>query len=513
MPTVVTEPLLARPPLRFPPVTFPVVKSVWATTPPITTDPYSPANWTDAAVMEIPEGFLLVKNDQKFLYLLIDLVKDHSKIMGNNDYFWLTFDVDKNAAITPNRDLNYTLFPVGAAHAWTFGKQFYRAPDTWTGYNKTTSHMRMTFGVSPKSTAAHRMWEVQIDLNEVRFPRFFPPYRPPFLRLPDLLRFGLRVASSSPSFTDDFPKNFEATFAHLPGVLLARSVALPVTGAPVVGVGYIPLGCLDTTGRGNTAADYRIHLTNTAFGGVLEIVGDRKLLQTMWNQGKVKKYRISDNNQVMFQVWGVYHLVNGQWHYEHVTPDDEGCYQFIDFSETYSIDALLFQWNTTGVTSGTHEVKFEFLDDTDTVVTGYTQKFNLMIDNNLPNVDIVDIQYKDTSNTWKSVQPCDILNIKPGPDMLQISYVANDAAGDLKDYGLTAWYGHDQAVDIIPDTTPANGHGVGDDKNPATVTAGPNFPPQTCAYEFRLWAYANVTDGCDWIGYVDDSWHVTINKL
>lgn len=511
MPTLVSEPVLSRLPLRFPPLPYPVVKSVWASAPPITTDPFNPANWTDAAVMEIPEGFLLVKNDQKFLYLLIDLVKDFSRLMGNNDYFWLTFDVDENAAITPKRDLNYTLFPVAPhTRALTFGKQFYLGPHCWTGYKKTTSHMRMTFGVSPKSSTPHRMWEVQIDLQEVRFPTFFPPYPMERLPLRDLLRFGLRVASSQPAFKVDFPRNFEASFEHLPGIMLAKNVVLPATGSPVTGVGYIPLGCLDATGRANTASDYRIYTKNSAFGGLLEIVGDRKLLQTMWNQGQVKKYRVSDNNQVLFQVWGIYHLVNNQWHYEHVTPDDEGCYQFIDFSDTYSIDALLFQWNTTGVTAGTHQLKFEFLDGTNQVLTGYTQQFELMIDNNLPNVHIVDIQYKDATNNWKSVQPCDILNITPGPDMLQIIYVAHDTEGDLKDYGLAARYGHQQSVDVIPDTVPADGHGVGDEANPATVTASATFPPQSCAYEFLLWAYANVTDGCDWIGYVEDSWHVTL---
>lgn len=522
MPPVLTEPVLARLPIKFPPFKRPIVKSVWADTPPITTDPFSIDAWKDAAVMTIPDGFLLVKNDHKFLYLLIDLVKDHSKIMGNKDYFWLSFDVDENASITPNRDINYTLFPppIPMRHH-ILGKQYYLGPAVWTGYKKTTSHLRMEFGASPKSATPHRMWELQIDLKEIRNLRF-PPF-PPRL-VPNIVHFGLRVASSNPVFTDEFPTNFERNFSNLPGILLAKTATLPTTGKPIAGVGYVPLGCIDnTTGRSTTATDYRLPTKNSAFGGILEIVGDKNVLKKMWDDGVVKTYRVTDGTEVLYQVWGNYHLESGVWHYEHFTPDADGYYDFINYSETYSIDELLFQWDTTGVSPGVHTLKIEFQDAAKHTVQ--TQSISLMIDNNLPDVRILEISYKGTT-----VKPCDIVNVTPGTDPVKIRYVAYDTEGDLRWYGLDAYFAHGEvfAPALIPMTDPTNpatypildhtasppthlvtdGHGVPEGSNIWLWTTT-TFPAKTCAYEFRLWAYPNVTNGCDYIGYTEDTLHVT----
>ena len=76
--------------------------------------------------------------------------------------------------------------------------------------------------------------------------------------------FGLRVSSSTPQITFDFPANFFQDFKNLPGILLAMNAPLPSNGKPVVGIGLIPVGdgvaghdgVDPNTGRATTAAGY-----------------------------------------------------------------------------------------------------------------------------------------------------------------------------------------------------------------------------------------------------------------
>src|ERR1700729_976342 len=41
----------------------------------------------------------------------LDLTGDNGDSPGVSDYFWFTFDVDRNRAITPRVDINYSIFP------------------------------------------------------------------------------------------------------------------------------------------------------------------------------------------------------------------------------------------------------------------------------------------------------------------------------------------------------------------------------------------------------------------
>jgi len=146
MPTEILEPI-SRPPIP----TVPMVKSTLAATPPLdATLPFHAEKWTNAGVMKIPEGFLMVMNDQKFLYLLIDLVSDTTKDPAQQDYFWLSFDVDGNAAITANVDVNY-------AGPWDcygnqIAMQFYLGAGcwTWVSTNPTESLALERFGRTPQ---------------------------------------------------------------------------------------------------------------------------------------------------------------------------------------------------------------------------------------------------------------------------------------------------------------------------------------------------------------------------
>jgi len=476
------------------------VKSVWATTPPITQAAFSETAWAGASVMPIPEGFLMVKNDHNFLYLLLDLTKDTGKSPGVGDYFWLTFDVDRNACITPNRDVNYGIYP---SLPIRIGKQFYLGPGTWTGISQqpTKSLARQEFGRTPHSMTPHRVWELRIDLKEIGV-------NLTHVTLPPVLHFGLRVSSATPAFTCDFPPDFYMNFSDLPVILMAVNAPLPSIGKPVVGIGLIPVGTgapstdgIDpATGRATTSSTYYLPTKNTAFGGVLNLIGDQTVLQSLWNQN-VRKYcvKFKGAQTPLVPIWTNYHFMNNQWVYENIVPDSDGFYALIDPRETYSIDHLLFQWNTVGVSTGTHDLEIDFVNQSGTVVD--TQTLRLMVDNNQPEVEIYEIKYNN-----KTVQPCDIVNIVPGGGTVNIHYRAYDAESDMRVFGLGAYHGEGKYDEILAETVPADPHGVAD----ASVAAAPKFPPETCAYEFRLWAYSNVVNGYSFLGYTEATEHVTL---
>jgi len=202
---------------------------------------------------------------------------------------------------------------------------------------------------------------------------------------------------------------------------------------------------------------------------------------------------VSLDGHPLLQSWGNYLYKNNQWTYEYFAPDANGQYAVASLAGTYSIDHLLFQWSTVGTPTGVHEMEIDFLN-------GQKQNLRLMIDNNLPDLDIIGIQYNQ-----QTVQPCQIVNIVQGKGPVSIQYRAYDYAGDMLNYGLTAYHGEGVADVIVPATSPAGGLGVTN----TSVNAPANFPSVQCAYEFRLWAYPNVINGYSQIGYTETSDHVT----
>ena len=338
MPSPIVEPIVFRPVLA-----APMERSVWAKTPPVVPGGFSAPAWADAVAMPIPGGILMAKNDHSFLYLLLDLVKDTGNSPGVGDYFWLSFDVDCNASITPRRDVNYGIYPTLPIR---IGRQFYLGPGTWTGISSqpTQSFARQEFGVTPSSTVQHRVWELRIDLKEVGA-------QMDSVVLPPVLHFGLRVSSSTPQITFDFPANFFQDFKNLPGILLAMNAPLPSNGKPVVGIGLIPVGDGVTghdgidpnTGRATTAAGYYLPTQGAAFGGVLNLIGDKTVLQNLWNQN-ITKYcvKVKGTQKFLLESWTNYHLRNNEWVYEYFTPDGDGFYDLRQPLEEVAIWSILF---------------------------------------------------------------------------------------------------------------------------------------------------------------------------
>lgn len=450
----------------------------------------------------------MVKNDHKFLYLALDLTKDTGKSAGVGDYFWLTFDVDGNANITPNKDVNYGIYPTLPIR---IGRQFCLGPGVWTGLlnEPSLSTARQGFAASPNSRTSHRIWELRIVLSEVGIDlsKFVTPPR---------LRFGLRVSSTTPEFTYDFPPNFYLDFSDLREILLSVGPELPATtGLVMAGVGIIPVSKIDkATGRATTDSSYFIPIKNGAFGGTIHIKGDEQTLAALYNQG-ARKYRVNYGLKggakvPLRQTWTNYKKVGFDWHLETFAPDADGKYVLPAPGTQYSIDHLLLQWYTFGV-AGLYEIETEFFTDSNVPVQSTHQTMPIFIDNNLPDVRILGVRYKN-----KDVAPCDIVSVDESPDPVQIHIRAFDPEGDMYAYALNAYYGDNQvfspplAQQTYTGATP-DWKGVDD----AWISAGSpahKFPPITCAYQFRLSATPRVTNGYDYIGYAESTMHVTLQR-
>lgn len=187
------------------------VQSGWCAQPLQLTGVLDASRWGGAGSIDIPNlGTILVQNDNTFLYVGLDVLNDSGNDPGTGDYFWLSFDVDKNKAITPNVDVNYGLYPNQLDH---IGKQLYLGAQRWTGLlpDSGACSCKTGFGASLKSSAPHRMWEIVIPLADIG-----GSWKS---KLPHVL-MGLRINSKTPAMTIDVPPGFSGNFTALTKVLL-----------------------------------------------------------------------------------------------------------------------------------------------------------------------------------------------------------------------------------------------------------------------------------------------------
>jgi len=187
------------------PVFVASIQSTFASVSPKIDGHESTGEWDGAAVFNLGHGFLLCRNDAANLYLLVDLTEDTHDDSG--DYFWLSFDVNTDQAITSGVDVQYGLYP--ATH--NLGLCYYQGAGATSGLTSTHSQLGAGFGTSSRSTTSHRIWELAISLSEIK-------------AVPNgLVRMGLRTYSQTPAFTDDQPKNFHYDFSQLVEVSLATA--------------------------------------------------------------------------------------------------------------------------------------------------------------------------------------------------------------------------------------------------------------------------------------------------
>lgn len=208
------------------------LSSVFANTPPTIDGSIGFGEWSNAATIPFNHGYLTVLNDDIRLYVLINVTGDN--IDSSTDYFWLSFDVDKNNAITANVDKNYGTVPSTGNMRY----QFYLGPDSWTGLQPNTYSSRgkgfgcffgdgsLSFSLFPfrLNCNRHRVFELAIDLGEIN------------ASPGSNVRMGFRAASDNPSFIDNFPANFSSDFSNLINVSLANSPYLYILPSPLADI-------------------------------------------------------------------------------------------------------------------------------------------------------------------------------------------------------------------------------------------------------------------------------------
>lgn len=477
------------------------LRSRWATTPIALNLSINDAAWSDAGYFKTDKCWVMAKNDAKFLYLALDVIADTTD-SGSQDYFWLSFDTDENRAITANKDVNYGTYP-GTTDK--LGIQTYTGPGLWSGINvPPESEVRVEFAASPKSAVPHRIYKFKIQLTEINASLVTTSGLP-------FTYFGFRVGSTDAAFTFDSPVNFFKDFSKLHKLVFATKPAVPAAElGPVIGtVGLIPTTKIAANGKATTDVGYYVVAQNAAFGGVLNLIGNRVTLDGLRAPGvEAVKYQVehaepgSSTFAVMVSAWTNYRWNGSDYVPEAYAPDAAGFFVLPPGGTEYSIDDLLFQFSSHGMTPGKHQFRIKFYDK---VGVKAEQVLGLFIDNTLPIAKIDAIQHNGAE-----VTACAIERIAAAPDGLGFRITAYDPEGNMRAWSFAATYGENQSVAIasgaydgsVLDWTGITNHAV-----PSAAWR----PPTRCAYSFVVTALARTTNGYAYIGQTTYHRNVTLD--
>ncbi|REG81358.1 hypothetical protein [Algoriphagus antarcticus] len=489
----ITTPILFAFPLR----------SEWAVNPVDINKPVMAGDWDGAGSLKFSRGYVMAKNDANFLYLTLDVVSDTGNDASTNDYFWLTFDNNRDRAITSGVDVNYGLYP---GQPNKLGRQKYLGPGTWTGLlaDPSNSAVVQEFGASPNSDVSHRIWKFRLELSEINVALHWP-FSTPYTY------FGFRVKSGNPGFTTDFPGNFYTDFTKLRQLILSRKPSIPSADlGPLVGsVGLIPTTKINASGRATTDSGYYHFVENAAFGGTLNLIGNRTKMQQLWTAGN-RKYKVEiappgGSFTKLISNWSNYRWTGSTYALESFAASAYGYYQLANPATDYSIDDLLIQFPTTALLPGLYRIKVTFLVGSSTTDVAAVQELKLYIDNHVPSTIIESVKHGSSE-----VSACAIETIGAAPDGLNFRITANDPEGNLRSVSFYATYGAGLSASIYSEGyTPAKGNWAGF-VNKLIPASGNWRPPQSCAYSFVLSVSARTTNGYSWVGYNNTHRNLTL---
>jgi hypothetical protein len=474
-------------------------KSTWANDPVNLSEPLTGGQWDDAGTYKFPKGYLLAKNDANFLYLAMDVTADTANDIVNGDYFWLSFDNDRNKSITSNKDINYGLYPNQPPK---LARQYYLGPGTWTGIQNSPSpsEVKMEFGISEWSNTPHKIWKFKILLSEIGVNISFPLLVP-------YTYFGFRLNSANPSFTYDFPAGFFTNFAGLKKLTFARKPAIPNVGPVIGSVGLIPTTKI-VGGRATTDPGYYVAVTNAAFGGTLNLIGNRTKMQSLYNAGN-RKYNVSVRKPgaaaftPLVAAWTNYYW-NGTDYILKSFSGVDGIYTLENPATDYSIDDLLIQFPTQGFDTGQHTIKVTFYVGNSAVVAD-TQDLTLFIDNRLPIVNIDKIKHGSNE-----ISTCAIEQLNAVPDGLNFEITASDPEGNLLNVSFVAQGGDGSSTSVYSENYDISKGNWAGFSNKAVPAMGNWRPQKSCAFLFSLTATARTTNGYNYIGHTNIFKGVTV---
>jgi len=484
---------------------MPQIRSTWTLpVPPPLTGLLTAAEWSAAAQMTIPHGTLLAQNDATHLYLGLDITAE-TGAANPNDYFQIQVDVNDNGVVDAYRD---KLFGIVLPNQNALTLAYMLGPGTSTGANVIpTSHLKSGFGPSLLSATPHRQWQIAFALSDLDLSPIDPSLPSP------IVDFGVWIGTIG-GFSQTLPLTLNSSFANLNSIVLATvpGAAIPPTSLDqvIAAIGLVGTGDIATDGYCTIPGPYYITPDQASFCGTLNFIGDVAALNALWaNPNPATKAvqfivnhrygaTVAACNAAAFapilQNWANYEIVGVTDVWQSFAPNAAGYYTFVDPGTPYTIQNLLFQWDTSAEPDGVHQFEILFYTVSKVLVPTPAQIVTLTLDNQAPQVDLISILHGGAV-----VPPCLPVNLTSATDGVQLQFEAYDPEGDLYGWSLVAEWGHGQSAVIASDGYAAHatpGHiwqGVLSDTQPASPAVW--VPPTTCAYLFQINATARSTNG------------------
>jgi len=189
-------------------------KSTWCSNPPTLDGVIGQGEWGEHPQLTTARTNIYFMNDQKFLYLLVDVPDSTGNAVDDpathtwGDGVAVCVDLDRDGRKTLMFDFEYS---------WLMGQRTCRSwpvsDSGWTGgFTNTTSKIVWGFGPTPANSTSHRFFEIKLNLTEMR------------AGPGDKIKLAFWVQSVSPRFRDVYPSGFDATesFANFYELELAR---------------------------------------------------------------------------------------------------------------------------------------------------------------------------------------------------------------------------------------------------------------------------------------------------
>ena len=185
------------------PITRGVQSSIYSYLDPIIDGSYSDNGWLNSLRIEVPFGFLHLKNTDNTFYFLIDITKDSVEDKTTSqprpeDGFELIFDWDGNRKISSSIDRVYSM---SSTEKNRLIYRYYQGKNSFSNQYYSSGTCLSSFGITPNLSQPHHLFEAAIPLSEVCQSSM------------KMIRFGIRAYSAHPSFLMEMPENCLSDFS------------------------------------------------------------------------------------------------------------------------------------------------------------------------------------------------------------------------------------------------------------------------------------------------------------